>query len=71
MSTWKCLLYALVCFLGPHTSKWPVGVFFSLPHTTSRWTESNSFLLTGAPNSPVYTGQALFTVRCPVMSADR
>jgi hypothetical protein len=25
MRTWKCLQYALVCFLSSHTLKWPVG----------------------------------------------
>jgi hypothetical protein len=33
MSTWECLLYALVCCLGPHTFKWPVGVVFIDPNT--------------------------------------
>jgi hypothetical protein len=33
MSTWKCLLYALVCFLGSHTFKWPVGVVFIGPNS--------------------------------------
>jgi hypothetical protein len=51
-------LYDLVCFLGSHTSKWPVGGIYSLPHTSSRWTESSSFLSTGAPD------MAMFTVRC-------
>jgi hypothetical protein len=32
MSTWKCLLYALVCCLGSHTLKWPVGVVFIGPN---------------------------------------
>jgi hypothetical protein len=71
MSTWKCLYYALVCCLGSHTFKWLVGDIYSLPHTSSRWTESSSFLSTGAPDSPVHTGQALFTMRCPATSADR
>jgi hypothetical protein len=71
MSTWKCLLYTLVCFLGSNTSKWLVGGIYSLPHTSSRWTESSSFLLTGTPDSPVRIGQG--TVHCPVpaTSADR
>jgi hypothetical protein len=33
MSTWKCLYYALVCCLGSHTLKWPVGVVFIGPNT--------------------------------------
>jgi hypothetical protein len=33
MSTWKCLLYVLVCCLGSHTLKWPVGVVFIGPNT--------------------------------------
>jgi hypothetical protein len=33
MSTWKCLLYALVCCLGSHTLKWSVGVVFIDPNT--------------------------------------
>jgi hypothetical protein len=53
--------YALVCFLGSHTSKWLVGVFIASSHTSSRWTESSNFLSMGAPDSPV---RALFTVRC-------
>jgi hypothetical protein len=49
--------YALVCFLGSHTSKWPVGGI-AFPQTCSRWTESNNFMLTGAPD------WALFNVWC-------
>jgi hypothetical protein len=64
MSTWKCLYYVLVCCLGSHTSKWPVGGIYSLPHTSSSWTESNSFLSAGTPDSPVRTGHTLFIVRC-------
>jgi hypothetical protein len=67
MSSWKCLYYALVCCLGSHTSKWPVGGIYSLSHNYSRW----SFLSMGAPNSLVHTGQALFTVWCPATSTDR
>jgi hypothetical protein len=33
MSTWKCLLYALVCCLGFHTLKWAVGGVFIAPNT--------------------------------------
>jgi hypothetical protein len=43
MSTWKCLQYALVCFLGSHTLKWPVGVIYSLRHNYSCWTEAAAF----------------------------
>jgi hypothetical protein len=65
MSTWKCLLYALVCCLGSHTLKWPVGVVFIGPNTiSSHWTESSSFLSMGTPDSPACTGQG--TVHCLV-----
>jgi hypothetical protein len=43
MSTWKCLQYALVCFLGSHTLRWPVGGIYSLPHNYSRWIEVTVF----------------------------
>jgi hypothetical protein len=43
MITWKCLYYALVCCLGSHTLKWPVGGVFSAPHNYSRWTEATTF----------------------------
>jgi hypothetical protein len=33
MSTWECLLYALVCCLGSHTLEWPVGGVFIAPNT--------------------------------------
>ena len=33
MSTWKCLLYALVCCLGSHTLEWSVGGVFIAPNT--------------------------------------
>jgi hypothetical protein len=33
LSTWKCLQYALVCCLGSHTWKWPVGGVFIAPNT--------------------------------------
>jgi hypothetical protein len=71
MSTWKCLYYAFVCCLGSHTFKCPVGGICSLPHTSSRWTESNRFLWMSAQDSPVHTRQALFTIWCPATSADR
>jgi hypothetical protein len=43
MSTWKCLQYALVCFLGSNTSKWPVEGIYSLPNNCSRWTKVAAF----------------------------
>jgi hypothetical protein len=64
MSTWKCLYYALVCCLGSHTFKWLVGGIYSLPNTSSRWTESGSFLSTGTPDSPARTRHTLFSVWC-------
>jgi hypothetical protein len=37
-----------------HTLKWPVGVVFIGPNPiSSHWTESSSFLSTGAPDSLV------------------
>jgi hypothetical protein len=33
MSIWKCLQYILVCFLGSHTLKCPIGGIYSLPPT--------------------------------------
>jgi hypothetical protein len=33
MSTWECLLYALICCLGSHTLKWSVRVVFIDPNT--------------------------------------
>jgi hypothetical protein len=33
MSTWKSLIYTLVCCLGSHALKWPVGVVFIGPNT--------------------------------------
>jgi hypothetical protein len=64
MSTSKCLLYALVCFLGSHTLKWPVGGIYSLPkllvvgqkatafyrraHRTVRYTPDKHCSLSGA-----------------------
>jgi hypothetical protein len=39
--------------------------YLKSPHNYSRWTESNNFLSTGAPDSPVHIGHALFTVWCP------
>jgi hypothetical protein len=71
MSTWRCLYYALVCCLGSNTFKWPVGGIYSLPHTSSRWTKINIFLSTGALDSPMHNGHALFIVRCRATSANR
>jgi hypothetical protein len=54
------------------TREWPVGVvFIAFNPQTSRWTESSSFLSSGAPDSPVHHRTA--TVQCPVhaTSADR
>jgi hypothetical protein len=48
-----------------------LGSIYSLLHTSSHWTKSSSFLLTGAPDSPVHIGHTLFTVWCPATSADR
>jgi hypothetical protein len=39
-------------------------VFIGPNPISSRWTESSSFLSTGAPDSPVHIRQALFTVWC-------
>jgi hypothetical protein len=39
-------------------------VFIASTPPTSRWTESSSFLSSGAPDSPVHTGHC--TVACPV-----
>jgi hypothetical protein len=33
MSTWECLLYALVCCLGSHTLEWAIGGVFIAPNT--------------------------------------
>jgi hypothetical protein len=55
-----------------HTLKLSVGVVFIGPNPiSSRWTESNIFLSTGAPDCPVRTGQG--TVHSPVhaTSVDR
>jgi hypothetical protein len=39
MSSWECLLYALVCCLGSHTLEWPVGDVFIAPNTKLAVTE--------------------------------
>jgi hypothetical protein len=48
-----------------------MGSIYSLPHTSSRWTEINNFLSMGAPDSPMRTGHG--TVYCSVTatSVDR
>jgi hypothetical protein len=58
MSTWKYLQYVLVCFLGSHTFKWPVGWCIYRPQFNySRWRKSCN--LCGTPDSPVVgTGQS-------------
>jgi hypothetical protein len=68
---WICLLYPFICCLGSHTLKWPVGVVFigSNP-ISSRWTESSSFLSTGAPDGPAHTGQGNVHYPVPATSAD-
>jgi hypothetical protein len=52
MSSWKCLLYALVCCLGSHTLKWPVGGVFIAPNTKlAVWRKVVAFY--GTPGSLV------------------
>jgi hypothetical protein len=56
----------LVCCLGSHTFKWPVGSSIYRPQLqTSRWRKAA--VLCGTPDSPVCTGQR--TVACPVRLA--
>jgi hypothetical protein len=65
MSSWKCLLYVLVCCLGSQTLEWPVGLVFidpitklavgeklllSATHRTVRWSTGQSGALSNAPN---------------------
>ena len=45
-------------FWAPTPPNGRLGVFIASPYTSSCWTESTSFLSTGAPD------RALFTVRC-------
>jgi hypothetical protein len=72
MSTLKYLYYALVCCLGSHTLKWLVGVIFIGPnHISSRWTESSSFLSTGALDSLVHTGHGIVHYPVPATSVNR
>jgi hypothetical protein len=63
MSTWECLLYALVCFLGSHTLEWPIGGVFIALHT--KLTVGEKLLLSAAHRTVRWcTGQC--TVHCPV-----
>jgi hypothetical protein len=55
MSTWKCLLYALVCCLGSHTLNWSVGVVFIGPNTIL------------AVGEKLLLSTAHRTVRCPCL----
>jgi hypothetical protein len=55
MSSWKCLLYALVCCLSSHTFKWSVGVVFIGPNT--KLAVGDKLLLSAAH----------WTVRCPCL----
>jgi hypothetical protein len=48
-----------------------LGGIYSLPDTSSRWTESNNFLSTGAPDSPVRTRQGIVHCPVPATSVDR
>jgi hypothetical protein len=60
MSTWECLLYALVCCLGSHTLKWPVGMVFIDSNTKLVVGEK---LLLSTAHRTVWWGHR--TVRCP------
>jgi hypothetical protein len=65
------ILYLGMLLGLPHLEM-SVGVVFIGPNPiSSRWTESNSFLSTGTPYSPVRTRHG--TVHClvPAMSTDR
>jgi hypothetical protein len=59
MSTWECLLYALVCCLGSHTLEWPVWGVFIAPNTKLAIGEKLYSLR--------HTGQC--NVHCPVCLA--
>jgi hypothetical protein len=72
---WICILYALICCVDSHTLEWPIGVVFigsNPPY--SRWKESNSFLSTGTPDSPVPQPESAhcgpLCVDCPVVPPD-
>jgi hypothetical protein len=65
LSTWvyehlKCLYYALVCCLGSHTLKWPVGVVFIGPNTILA--SGEKLLLSSAHRTVRWRH---LTVRCP------
>jgi hypothetical protein len=66
MSTWKCLLYALVCCLGSHTFKWPVGVVFIGPNTNLAMGEK---ILLSAAHRKVRWGHRTVRRPCPVRLA--
>jgi hypothetical protein len=75
LSTWKCLQYALVCSLGSHTWKWPVGGVFIAPNT-NRAVGEKLLLLCGTPDSPVVHRKAHCSMsgapsHCPVRAGDR
>ena len=54
-----------------HYLKWPVAVVFIGPNPiSSRWTESNNFLSTGAPDSLVCTGPGTVYCLVPATSVD-
>jgi hypothetical protein len=65
VSSWKYLLYALVCYLGSHTFKWPVGGIYSPQHKTSHWRKA--VLSTAHRTVRWCTGQC--TVHCLVRLA--
>jgi hypothetical protein len=63
MSSWKYLLYVLVCCLGSHTLKWPVeGVFIS-PNIKLAVGEK---LLLSAAHRTVRWGHRTVRCSCPV-----
>jgi hypothetical protein len=65
---WEGLNMSTICFgmlLGiPHLEMACWGDFYRLQPPYGRWTESDNFLSTGTPDSPVCTGH--YTVHCPV-----
>jgi hypothetical protein len=66
MSTWKCLLYALICFLGSHTLKWLIGVVFIDPNTKLAVGEK---LLLSVAHRTVRWGHQTLWSPCPVRLA--
>jgi hypothetical protein len=64
MITWKCLQYALVCFLGSHISKWLVEGYLYPPHTIVAVGQKQQLSVDGC------TGQSgahrTIIVHCPV-----